>query len=101
MVPIVMTTKANASTGTATSAEKTHRSNELRHFVRAAAQPRRKLRSFGVNDKPACMNCSKPMSLTRRSPDADDLNYARQTFTCQACDHLIERIVDTDGNSSE
>ena len=61
--------------------------------------PRRKPRSFGVADRPACPNCGDHMSL--RSPDADDLNYERQTFTCQACDRSIERIVDADGNPPE
>jgi uncharacterized protein YbaR (Trm112 family) len=60
--------------------------------------PRRKPRNFGVDDRLACPNCRHHMSLTRRSPDDADLEYERQTFTCHACDHLIERIVDAAGN---
>jgi hypothetical protein len=58
-----------------------------------------KPRSFGADDKLACPNCSKPTSLTRRGPDADyDLDYERQIFTCRACGHQIERVVNVDGN---
>ena len=56
----------------------------------------RKPRSFGAGDRLACPNCSKPMFLSRRSPDAE---YERQTFTCPTCDHRIERTVDVDGNT--
>jgi hypothetical protein len=61
----------------------------------------RKPRSFGADDRLSCPNCSKLTSLTRR-PDPDYnlryLRYERQIFTCQACSHQIERIVDIDGN---
>ena len=44
--------------------------------------------SFGVIDRPEC-----------RSPHPDhDLRYELQVFTCSACDHTIERIVDANGN---
>jgi hypothetical protein len=60
---------------------------------------RRKPRSFGADDRLACPNCSKPTALTRRGPDADyDLDYERQIFTCHACGHQIERVVNVDGN---
>lgn len=59
---------------------------------------RRNPRSFGVGDKPRCPNCAEPMFLTRRSPAADyALQYERQKFTCPACDHEIERVVDAEG----
>ena len=59
----------------------------------------RKPRRFGADDRPACPNCRKPTFLTRRGPDADyDIQHERQTFTCLACGHQIERIVDADGN---
>ena len=61
--------------------------------------PRRKPRDFGVADRLPCPNCGDHMSLTRRGPHADHLDYERQTFTCRACDHQIERIVDADGNN--
>jgi DNA-directed RNA polymerase subunit RPC12/RpoP len=61
----------------------------------------RKLRRFGADDGLSCPNCSKLTFLTRRSPDSDYnvryLRYERQIFTCSACDHQIERIVDIDG----
>ena len=61
-----------------------------------------KPRSFGADDKLACPNCSKPTSLTRRSPDTDyDLDCERQIFTCRACGHQIERVVNVDGNPPE
>ena len=63
--------------------------------------PRRKPRNFGVADRLPCLNCGDHMSLTRRGPDPDDLNCERQTFTCRACHHQIERIVDADGNTSD
>jgi hypothetical protein len=63
---------------------------------------KREPRSYGTDDRPACPNCSQPTSLTRRGPDGDyDLNYERQQFTCRACDHRIERVVDADGNLVE
>ena len=59
-----------------------------------------KWRTFGVDDKLPCPTCGKPMSLTRRAPDdGHDLQYERQTFTCFACDHETERVVDAEGNS--
>ena len=61
---------------------------------------RRKLRSFGADDKPVCPKCNNPTSLTRRSPDADyGLRYEHQTFACHACGQLTERIVDEHGNA--
>ena len=57
-----------------------------------------KPRNFGVNDKPLCRNCGKPMFLTRRSPAADyALQYERQKFTCPGCDQESERVVDAEG----
>ena len=55
----------------------------------------RKPRAYGADDRLVCPNCSKPMLLSRRSPEAEN---ERQIFTCQSCDHHIERIVDADGN---
>ncbi len=61
--------------------------------------PRREPRSFGADDTLVCPNCNERMSLTRRGPvDAKDLEHERQIFTCAACDHQIERIVDAIGN---
>jgi hypothetical protein len=55
--------------------------------------------SFGVIDRPACPHCGERAYLTRRSPHPDhDLRYELQIFTCSACDHTIERIVDANGN---
>ena len=54
--------------------------------------------SFGASDKPACLNCGERMRLTRRAPHRDDLRYEQQVFTCSACDHTIERIVDAEGS---
>jgi hypothetical protein len=63
---------------------------------------KRKPRSYGADDRPACPNCSRPTSLTRREPDGDyNLSFERQHFTCRACDHRIERVVDADGNPAE
>jgi hypothetical protein len=60
---------------------------------------RRKPRSYGADDKLTCPNCKGLMSLSRRGPDGDyDRDYERQHFTCRACDHCIERIVDATGN---
>jgi hypothetical protein len=60
---------------------------------------RREARSYCAVDRPTCPNCSKPTSLTRRSPDNDyDLSFERQYFTCRTCDHSVERVVDADGN---
>jgi len=58
--------------------------------------------SFGVIDRPACPYCGGQAYLTRRSPHPDhDLRYELQIFTCSACDHTIERIVDANGNPPE
>ena len=47
-----------------------------------------------------CLNCDKHMLLTRRCPDAQyGVRYERQTFTCLACEHRVERSIDADGNS--
>jgi hypothetical protein len=55
--------------------------------------------SFGVIDRPECPYCGERAYLTRRSPHPDhDLRYELQVFTCSACDHTIERIVDANGN---
>jgi hypothetical protein len=55
--------------------------------------------TFGVTDRPACPNCGERPFLTRRSPHPDhDLRYEQQIFTCSACDHTLERIVDANGN---
>jgi hypothetical protein len=60
----------------------------------------RKPRSFGADERIVCLKCDKHMLLTRRSPDAQyGARYERQTFTCLACEHRIERSVDADGNS--
>jgi hypothetical protein len=59
-----------------------------------------KLRSIGADDRLSCSNCSELAPLTRRSdPDYNlrYLRYERQIFTCSACGHQIERIVDVDG----
>jgi hypothetical protein len=58
--------------------------------------------SFGVIDRPACPSCGELAFLTRRSPHPDhDLRYELQIFTCSACDHTIERIVDANGDPPE
>ena len=58
--------------------------------------------SFGVIDRPACPYCGERTSLTRRSPHPDhDLRYELQIFTCSACDHTIDRIVDANGRPPE
>jgi hypothetical protein len=58
--------------------------------------------SFDAIDRPACPYCGALAYLTRRSPHPDhDLRYELQVFSCSACDHTIERIVDTNGNSPE
>jgi hypothetical protein len=58
--------------------------------------------SFGVIDRPACPYCGERAYLTRRSPHPDhDLTYELQVFTCSACHHTIERIVDANGNPPE
>jgi hypothetical protein len=58
--------------------------------------------SFGAIDRPACRYCGEQTYLTRRTPHPDhDLRYELQIFTCSACDHTIERIVDANGNSPE
>jgi hypothetical protein len=55
--------------------------------------------SFDAVDRPACPYCGERMYLTRRTPHPDhDLRYELQIFTCSACDHTIERIVDANGN---
>jgi hypothetical protein len=55
--------------------------------------------SFGVIDRPECPYCGERAFLTRRSPHPDhDLRYELQVFTCSACNHTIERIVDANGN---
>ncbi len=55
-------------------------------------QPRNP-RSFGVNDKPRCLNCGGLTFLTRRAPAAEHaLEYERQTFTCPGCERQFERI---------
>jgi hypothetical protein len=42
------------------------------------------------------------MLLTWRAQDADyGGRYQRQTFSCPACKHRIERSVDVDGNPPE
>jgi hypothetical protein len=42
------------------------------------------------------------MFLSRRGPEADyHLDYERQIFTCRACGHQIERVVNVDGNPPE
>ncbi len=63
------------------------------------SDPRRKPRSFGADNTLICPNCNERMSLTRRGPaDAKDLEHERQIFTCAACDHQIERIVNAIGD---
>jgi hypothetical protein len=58
--------------------------------------------SYGVIDRPACPYCGEQAYLTRRSPHPDhDLRYELQIFTCSACDHTIERIVDANGRPPE
>src|SRR6516165_10873072 len=58
--------------------------------------------SFDAIDRPACPYCGALDYLTRRSPHPDhDLRYELQVFSCSACDHTIERIVDANGNSPE
>jgi hypothetical protein len=56
-------------------------------------------REFGVDDKPSCVNCKGRMSLTRRTPDANHgLDHELQFFSCRACDHSMERVVNAAGN---
>ena len=82
--------------------------NGNRSFYKLSASARaimpnkqRKPRSFGADDILACLNCSQPVSLTKR-PDADyNLRYERQIFACRACGHRNERIVDAEGNPPE
>jgi hypothetical protein len=58
--------------------------------------------NFDTIDRPVCPYCGEPAYLTRRSPHPDhDLRYELQIFTCTACNHTIERIVDANGNSPE
>jgi DNA-directed RNA polymerase subunit RPC12/RpoP len=58
----------------------------------------RKPRGFGVGDKPRCLNCGKPTSLTRRAPAAESvLEYEQQTFTCFDCEREFTRVVDSKG----
>jgi hypothetical protein len=58
--------------------------------------------SFDTIDRPVCPYCGERAYLTRRSPHPDhDLRYELQIFTCTACNHTIERIVDANGNSPE
>src|SRR5215831_20358538 len=55
--------------------------------------------SFDTIDRPTCARCGERAYLTRRTPHPDhDLRYELQIFTCSACDHTIERIVDANGN---
>jgi hypothetical protein len=55
--------------------------------------------SFDTNHRPTCPHCGARAYLTRRTPHPDhDLRYELQIFTCSACDHTIERIVDANGN---
>jgi hypothetical protein len=55
--------------------------------------------SFDTIDRPTCPHCGERAYLTRRTPHPDhDLRYELQIFTCSACDHTIERIVDANGN---
>ena len=47
---------------------------------------------------PVCEQCGKRMRIIRRGPRSDRRGYyERQIFTCGACDHTIERSVNTDG----
>jgi hypothetical protein len=58
----------------------------------------RKPRGFGVGDRPRCLNCGEPTSLTRRAPAAEHaLEYEQQTFTCFGCDRQFKRVVDARG----
>jgi hypothetical protein len=58
--------------------------------------------SFDVIDRPECPHCGERAYLTRRSPHPDhDFRYELQIFTCSACEHTIERIVDANGNPPE
>jgi hypothetical protein len=62
----------------------------------------RKPQSFGADCRLACSKCNKLMLLTWRAQDADyGGRYQRQTFSCPACKHRIERSVDVDGNPPE
>jgi hypothetical protein len=63
------------------------------------AHQQRKPQNFGADYRPTCPKCNKAMLPTRRAPDADyGTRYERQTFSCPACEHRIERSVDVDGN---
>jgi hypothetical protein len=58
----------------------------------------RKPRGFGVGDRPRCLNCGEPTSLTRRAPAAKvALDYEEQTFTCVGCERQFRRVVDAGG----
>ncbi len=58
--------------------------------------------NFDAIDRPICPHCGEAAYLTRRSPHPDhELRYELQIFTCTACNHTIERIVDANGNSPE
>jgi hypothetical protein len=58
--------------------------------------------SFDTIDRPVCPFCGEQAYLTRRSPHPDhDFRYELQIFTCSACDHTIERIVDANGSPPE
>jgi hypothetical protein len=58
----------------------------------------REPRIFGAGDAPECPDCSKPMRLTRRGPRVDHGGYYEfRIFMCRACDHKIERSINTDG----
>jgi hypothetical protein len=55
-------------------------------------------RGFGVEDKPRCLSCGKPTSLTRRAPAGQRaFDCEQQTFTCFECEREFKRVVDSTG----
>ena len=64
-------------------------------------QKQQRLASFrGDYKPPACPNCGKLTSSTRRSPDYNRryLRDERQVFTCPTCGEQTVRIMEVDDN---
>ena len=68
------------------------------HYAASAAEAAELWRGLSTS----MLKCNKLMLLTWRAPDTDyGSRYQRQTFSCPACKHRIERSVDVDGNPPE
>jgi hypothetical protein len=51
---------------------------------------------------PACQNCGERMRMIRRGPRHDATGYyEHQVFACGACDHRVERNLNTAGRPHE